>query len=157
MKELDVQGTAIQETRTKIIIAAAKELGLSTQWNNIWGRIPQVSTAADIKVKLFIFNVNIIMTPNPVPWITVSLFFYQFTSIYNFWELCRIPTCSKSILWPMFWMSAISELSWDLFRVFSLPVVICFNTDTKTLCWLSCVCACEATSVVSDSLRSYEL
>ena len=35
MKELDVQGTAIQETRTKIIIAAAKELGLSTQWNNI--------------------------------------------------------------------------------------------------------------------------
>ena len=36
MKELDVQGTAIQETGNKIIIAAIKELGLSTQWNKIF-------------------------------------------------------------------------------------------------------------------------
>ena len=38
MMELDVQGTAIQDTRTKIIIAATQELGLSTQWNNCMQR-----------------------------------------------------------------------------------------------------------------------
>ena len=43
MKELDVQGTAIQESRTKIIIAAAKELGLSTQWNSCMRRCCKIT------------------------------------------------------------------------------------------------------------------